>query len=105
VHPSKTLIGASVSLLALSAVLGVLNTKKTRGLRVQITQAGVARNAAEQLRITREKELKGRKHCGGQQHPVWRDPNKAANTEELARAQRKNDFRRSCVKTNQIEHS
>ena len=56
-NPPKTLISASVFLLALSAVLGVLNTQRTRGLRAQVAQAEVARNSAEQLRITREKEL------------------------------------------------
>ena len=55
--PPKTLIGASVFLLVLSAVLGVLNIQKTRGLRAQVIQAEVVRNAAEQLRITREKDL------------------------------------------------
>jgi hypothetical protein len=60
VNTSRTLIGASVFLLALSAVLGLLNTQKARGLRAQVTQAEVARNVAEQLRITREKELTGR---------------------------------------------
>ncbi len=57
--PPKTIIGTSVFLLALSAALGLLNTQKARGLRAQITRAEVARNVAEQLRITREKELKG----------------------------------------------
>jgi hypothetical protein len=60
VSPPKTLIGVSAVFLALSAVLGVLNTQKTRGLRARVTQAEVARNAAEPLRIIREKELKGR---------------------------------------------
>jgi hypothetical protein len=53
----KTLIGASIFLLALSAGLGILNTQRARGLRAQVTQAEVARKAAEQLRIEREKQL------------------------------------------------
>jgi hypothetical protein len=57
VNPSKTLIGASVFLFALSAALGVLNTQKTRGLRAQITQAGVARNASETKVGNTEAEL------------------------------------------------
>jgi chromosome segregation ATPase len=60
VIPPKTIIGTSVFLLALSAALGLLNTQKARGLRARVTHAEVARNEAEQLRITREKELQGR---------------------------------------------
>lgn len=60
VNAPKTIISASAFLLALSAVLGLLNTQKTQGLRAQVTQGEVARNVAEQLRITQEKELKRR---------------------------------------------
>jgi len=56
----RTLIGVSVFLLALSAALGLLNTQKTRGLRAEVIQSEVARKAANQLRITRENELRGR---------------------------------------------
>jgi hypothetical protein len=58
--PPKTIISTSILLLALSAALGLLNTQKVRRLRAQVTQAEVARNLAERLRITREEELKGR---------------------------------------------
>jgi hypothetical protein len=44
----------------LSAILGLLNIQKTGGLRRQVTEANTARNAAEQLRIARKKELSGR---------------------------------------------
>jgi hypothetical protein len=47
-------------LLALSAALGVLNAQKMRGLRTEEARTGVAGNATEQLKITREKELKER---------------------------------------------
>jgi Tfp pilus assembly protein PilV len=60
VSTPRTLIGISVFLLALSATVGLLNSQKTRGLRAQVAQSDVARNAAEHLRITRESELKGR---------------------------------------------
>jgi hypothetical protein len=58
--PPKTIIGTSIFLLALSAALGLLNTQKMRRLRAQVTQAEVAQNLAERLRITREEDLKGR---------------------------------------------
>jgi hypothetical protein len=60
VNTPRTLIGVSVLLLTLSAVLGLLNARKTRELRVQITQADLARDAADRLRGAREKELKDR---------------------------------------------
>jgi Tfp pilus assembly protein PilV len=63
VSTPRTLVGISVFLLALSAALGLLNTRKTRGLRAQVAQTEVSRNAAERLRITREDELKGREEA------------------------------------------
>jgi hypothetical protein len=89
VIPPKTLIGVSVCLLALSAVLGVLNTQNARGLRARVTQTEVARNAAEQLRITREKELKGREAAvTAANDAVGETRTKVANTEaELMKAQ------------------
>lgn len=57
---SKILIGSSVLLLALSAVFGVLNTYRTRGLAVRAAQSETARQDSEQLRANREKEIKSR---------------------------------------------
>jgi hypothetical protein len=57
---SRTIIGASVALLALSAFFGILNTQRTRKLRAEITASETARQETEQLRAKREKELKGR---------------------------------------------
>ena len=91
----RTLIGASVFLLALSAVLGLLNTQKARGLRAQVTQAEVARSAAEQLRLTREKELKGREAAVVAANARFGETRtKVASIEaELSKAQKeKNDF-------------
>jgi hypothetical protein len=56
----RIVISVSVFLLAVSAVLGVLNTQRTCGLRMQVEQTQVARHASEQSQITREKELKAR---------------------------------------------
>lgn len=93
--PPKTLIGASVFLLAFSAVLGVLNTQRTHRLRAQVTQAEVARNAAEQLRTPREKELKGREAAVATANAKFGETRtKVASTEaELIKAQKeKNDL-------------
>ncbi len=93
--PPKTIISASVFLLVLSAVLGVLNTQKTLGLRAQATRAEVARNAAEQLRIARERELKGREAAVAAANAKFGETRtKVASTEaELIKAQKeKNDL-------------
>jgi hypothetical protein len=95
VIPPKTIISASVFLLVLSAVLGVLNTQKTLGLRAQATRAEVARNAAEQLRIARERELKGREAAVAAANAKFGETRtKVASTEaELIKAQKeKNDL-------------
>jgi len=90
VAPPKTLVGASVFLLAFSAVLGVLNTQRTHRLRAQVTQAEVARNAAEQLRTPREKELKGREAAVAAANAKFGETRtKVASTEaELIKAQK-----------------
>jgi hypothetical protein len=105
VNPPKTLIGASVFLLALSAGLGVLNTQRTRGLRAQVTQAEVARNAAEQLRITRENELKGREAAVAAANARFGETRtKVASTEaELIKAQKEKDDLQRMLRGNETE--
>jgi hypothetical protein len=60
VNTPRTLVGVSVLLLTLSAALGLLNTKKTRELRVQIMEAESTRAAGDRLRSRQEKESKER---------------------------------------------
>ena len=57
---SRQLIFASVALLAVSAVLAILNLQKTRGLRAEVVESETARQTAEQQRASREKLLKDR---------------------------------------------
>ena len=57
---SKILIGASVLLLTLSAVFGVLNSSKVKGLRTEMENATKARELAERARAAQQKDLKGR---------------------------------------------
>jgi chromosome segregation ATPase len=91
-----------VCLLALSAVLGVLNTQKTRGLRADVIQTEAARKAAERLRTVHENDLKGREAAVAAANArVGETETKVANTEaELTKAQKeKNDLQAKLRKT------
>jgi hypothetical protein len=56
----RTLIGASVLLLAVAAAFGVLNISKTTGLRTTAALAASERQTIEKYRIKTESELKAR---------------------------------------------
>jgi septal ring factor EnvC (AmiA/AmiB activator) len=56
----KTLIGASLLLLVLATLFGVLNIAKVKTLRSNVTEIATARDNAERRRATQEKEIKGR---------------------------------------------
>ena len=56
----KILMGASVLLLTLSAVSGVLNSGKVKGLRTEMENATKARELAERARAAQQEDLKGR---------------------------------------------
>jgi hypothetical protein len=102
---NKTLIGVSALLLVLSAAFGLLNTQKTRRLRTQATQADLARNAAEQLGIRRENDLKGREAAVANANVTLDEARtKAANTEaELTKAQKEKSDLQSKVRGNEAE--
>jgi predicted nucleic acid-binding Zn-ribbon protein len=92
---SRQLIGCSVLLLVLSALFGVLNLQKTRGLRTEIVQSETARQTAEHLRLSREKEIKEREAAVAAASATFGDTqNKVASTEaELLKVQtEKNDL-------------
>ena len=57
---AKTLLSLSVLFLTLSAVFGVLNTSKARGLREIADRSGTARAQADQVRLAKEKEIQAR---------------------------------------------
>jgi septal ring factor EnvC (AmiA/AmiB activator) len=57
---AKILIGLSVLFLTLSAVLGVLNNSKARGLRDSAEQMNTELREAEQVRLAQEKEIASR---------------------------------------------
>ena len=102
---SKHLIGASLLLLALSAVFGVLNLQKTRGLRTEIIQSESARQTAEQLRLSREKDLKGREAAVAAANAKFGDTqNKVASTEaELLKAQTEKNDLQAKLRANETE--
>jgi hypothetical protein len=101
----KSLIGASVLLLALSAVFGILNNQKARGLRAEITQSEANRKAAEQLSAKRDKDLKAREAAVAAANKQFGDtPTKAAGTEsELMKAQTERNDLQAKLRANETE--
>lgn len=102
---SRHLIGSAVVLLALSAVFGLLNLGKTRGLRTEIVQSENARQTAEQLRLSRERELKGREAAVAAANAKFGDTqNKVAGIEaELLKAQTEKNDLQAKLRTNETE--
>jgi predicted phage tail protein len=92
-------------LLTFSAALGLLNTRKTRELRADLTQADSARDAADRLRSMREKELKDRDAAVAATNAQFGEAQTkiAASEAELTRAQEeKNDLQQQ-VRDNESE--
>ena len=102
---SRQLILASVGLLSLSAVLGLLNLQKNRGLRDEFAQSESARQTAEQQRISREKQLKEREAAVAAANTKFGDnQNKAANAEaELAKVQAEKNDLQTKLRANEAE--
>ena len=102
---SRQLIGCTIALLALSAVFGILNLQKTRRLRSQIVQSEGARQTAEQLGLSREKELKGREAAVAEANAKFASAqNKVAGTEaELLKAQAEKSDLQDKLRANEAE--
>lgn len=102
---SRQLIASSALLLALSAGFGVLNLQKTRGLRTEIVQSESARQTAEQLRLSREKDLKGREAAVAAANAKFGDTqSKVASTEaELLKAQTERNDLQAKLRANETE--
>jgi chromosome segregation ATPase len=79
--------------------------QKTRGLRSEVTQSESARQTADQLRLTREKELKGREAAVAEATAKFANTqNKVASTEaELLKAQTEKNDLQAKLKTNENE--
>src|ERR1700674_80523 len=102
---SKTLIISSAVLLTLSALFGILNLQKTRGLRTEVSQSEVTLKTTEQARISREKGLKAREEAVAAATAKFGDTNaKAASTEaELLKAQTEKNDLQAKVRANETE--
>jgi predicted nucleic acid-binding Zn-ribbon protein len=102
---SRTIIGASVALLALSAVFGILNTQRTRKLRADVTESEIARQNAEQARARHEKELKGREAAVAAANAKFGDTQtKVATTEaELLKVQTEKNDLQAKLRANETE--
>jgi hypothetical protein len=102
---SKQLVGSSVFLLAFSAVFGILNLQKTRGLRKEIIRSESARQTAEHLRLSREKELEGREAAVAAANAKFGDTqNKVGHTEaELLKAQKEKNDLQARLRGNETE--
>ena len=102
---SRHLIVSAVSLLALSALFGILNLQKTGRWRAAVTRTEAARQSAEQLRIAREKELKGREAAIAAANAKFGDTQtRMASTEEalLKTRTERNDLQAK-LRQNEIE--
>ena len=81
----RTLIGASVLLLAFAAVFGVLNVAKTSKLRTTAALAASERQNVEQYRIKKENEFKAREAAiAAAQSKSGPDTNTVAAEQQLA---------------------
>lgn len=102
---SRNLILGAVLLLTLSAIFAVLNLKRTRELRSDAVQANAARQTAEQLRITREKDIAGREAAVAAARAKLDDTqNSVASTEaELIKAQTEKSDLQAKLRQNESE--
>ena len=102
---SRQLILVSVTLLGLSAVVALLNLQKTRGLRSEFAQSEMARQTAEQHRISREKQLKDREAAVAAATAKFGDTqNKVASTEaELVKVQAEKNDLQTKLRANETE--
>lgn len=105
VNTPRTLIGVSVLLLTSSALLGLFHTGKTRDLRVRISQAESALDAANRLRNTRENESKEREAAMAATNAQFGETQtRIAVTEaELTRAQQEKSDLQEKVRENESE--
>jgi len=102
---SRGLIGSSVALLVLSGVFGLLNLQKTRGLRNDLIRSESDRQTADRLRLSREKDLKGRETAVAEANAKFANTHgKLASTEaELLKAQTEKNDLQAKLRANETE--
>jgi predicted nucleic acid-binding Zn-ribbon protein len=102
---SRQLIFAAIGLLSLSAVFALLNLEKTRGLKTEAIQSEGARISAEQIRVSREKQLKEREAAVAAANAKFDDTqNKIAASEaDLAKVQAEKTDLEAKLRANETE--
>lgn len=102
---SRNLILASVLLLTLSVIFGVLNLKRTRELHSDLGRAEAGREAAQHLGLSREKEVAGREATVAATEAKLDDTQKrAASTEaELLQTRTEKSDLQAKLRQNEIE--
>jgi hypothetical protein len=101
----KTLVGISVSMLLVTAVFGVLNSVRVKGLHVDLANAIAARDAVGHGRMAQAKEVKSR------QTKIPRTSAKSADAEskaakaeaDLAKVQKEKADLETRLEANQVE--
>lgn len=102
---SKIIAATSAALLALSAVLGVLNMNKARAYRAESVRAENARIDAERRRTEREKEIKAREAAvAAANAKVSDDQSKVAAAEaDLVKSQTEKEELQAKLRANEQE--
>jgi hypothetical protein len=101
----KNVLGLSVLLLILAVVFGILNGQKVRSLRENVVTADAARDAADRLRITTEKETKARQKAAEEAvvKATEMESKAAAAQTELAQLQAEKTDLQTKLQANQAE--
>jgi hypothetical protein len=101
----KTLVGISVSMLLVTAVFGVLNSVRVKGLHLDLANAIAARDAAERGRMAQAKEFKSRQTKIPRMDAKSADAeSKAAKVEaDIAKVQKEKADLETRLEANQVE--
>lgn len=101
----RVLLGTSLLLLSLSAVLGFLNTNKVKTLRTEQGSAIAAHEAAENVRATQRKQPRGGEaNAAANNAKIADSAARAANAEaELAKAQKEKAALQIKLQTNESQ--
>jgi hypothetical protein len=101
----KTLIAASVALLALAAIFGVLNTFKAKSLRSTAADANAARESAERRRATEAKQIKARETAiAAEKAKIAQSEKQVANAEaEMVKTEKEKEDLQAKLHANETE--
>ena len=100
----KTLVGISVSMLLVTAVFGVLNSVRVKGLHLDLANAIAARDAAERGRMAQAKEFKSRQTKIPRMDAKSTDAESKAKVEaDIAKVQKEKADLETRLEANQVE--